>query len=450
MSLFGALASGVSGLGAYSSALGVVSDNISNINTIGYKKTTAQFKTLVTETRSSGSYSPGGVASAPRTLVGQQGLLQASNSPTDLSIDGAGFFVVRADSTQGGQVLFTRAGSFRQDSEGFLQNTAGLYLQGLRLDSQGRAVNDGNVDRLEPINIAGLTGTAEATSNIRIRANLRSSQPLDPLVTSVPYNPAVAASSMAGTNLTPPVGIQPDFSRPIRVFDAQGGSHSLTLAFKKSATPNQWHAEIYATPADDIITAPGLVSGQVASGTIAFNADGSLDLANTTLPDTLNVTYANNAGSLPISLNFGSQDAVDGITLFDSPSTLISSSVDGAVFGNVTGVSIGKDGIVTALFNNGLNRAVYKLPIATFQNPDGLQRVQGNAYSVSDFSGNFSLVDPLTGGGGGISPESLEGSTVDLAEEFTKLITFQRAFSASGKIITTADDMLQELNQIKR
>jgi flagellar hook protein FlgE len=447
MSLLGAMSAGVSGLNAFSSALGVISDNITNVNTIGYKASNTEFQTLVTETRSVTSYSAGGVAARPRAMIGQQGLIQSSQSPTDLSVDGAGFFVVR-NQAEGGEVRFTRAGSFRQDSEGFLQNTAGMYLQGWPLDAQGRVVNDGNVDRLQPINIAGLTGTAEATKNVRIRANLRSSQEVDPQIAT--YNPANLTTAMAGTNQTPPVGMQPDFSRPIQVFDAQGGAHTLTLAFKKSPTPNQWFAEVFATPASDIAPVPGMINGQVATGRVAFNADGSLDTANTTLPNVLNITWSNAAGSEPIMVNIGSANEVDGITQFDSPSTLISSSVDGAVFGNVTGVSIGKDGVVTALFNNGLNRAVYKLPVATFQNPDGLQRLQGNTFGVSDYSGTFSLVEPGTGGGGTISPSTLEASTVDLASEFTKLITTQRAFSASTKVITTADEMLNELNQVKR
>ena len=139
---------------------------------------------------------------------------------------------------------------------------------------------------------------------------------------------------------------------------------------------------------------------------------------------------------------------MDGLTQFDSISTLISSSVDGAVFGNVIGVSVDEEGVVTALFDNGLTRPVYKLPIATFQNPDGLRRLQGNNYGVTDNSGTFSLVEAGTGGGGSIVPSTLEASTVDLANEFTQLISTQRAFSAATRIITTADEMLAELNQV--
>ncbi|MFZ5608734.1 MAG: flagellar hook protein FlgE [Pseudomonadota bacterium] len=445
MSLYAALFSGVSGLSAYSSALGIISDNITNVNTVGYKSSVAEFSTLVTETTSVTTYSPGGVTALPRSLISRQGLLQATTSATDLSVDGAGFFVVKNQPTPGaqGEVAFTRAGSFRPDADGFLQNAAGNYLMGWALNSTGTFINDGDLRSLTPINTTGLTGTAEATANIAIRANLRSSQSVSPLAAS--YNPAVSANNMASGAVTP------DFERNIQIFDAQGGTHTLTFSFLKSGT-NTWQVEVFGDPASDVTTGGSFVNGQVATGTIAFNADGSLDLGGTSasLLSSIPITWTNGAAASQISLNLGNDGEVNGLTQFDSVSTLISSSVDGAVFGNVTGVSVAKDGIVTALFDNGLTRAVYKLPVATFQNPDGLKRGQGNTYGISDQSGTFSLVEAGTGGGGAIAPSTLEASTVDLANEFTQLITTQRAFSASTRIITTADEMLNELNQIKR
>jgi flagellar hook protein FlgE len=433
MSLYGALFSGVSGLGAFSSAIGVISDNITNVNTVGYKQSDTQFSTLVTESRSTSYYSPGGVAAKVRTLVAGQGLLQASTSNTDLSVDGAGMFVVRSKPTaQNGEVHFTRAGSFRPDAEGYLRNASGLYLQGYQLDSTGNYVNDGNIDSLKPINIASLTGTAEATTSVKLRANLKSSEP--------PYAgvPAYSVGAMANGS------VQPSFTRPVTFYDAQGGAHTANLSFSRSATPNQWNVEVYVSPSE--VTQP---NGLLVSGVIAFNADGSLDQVNSSpaLFAPFTPSYTNGAGAEPITLSLGSNGDVNGLTQFDSQHALLSSTVDGAVYGNVAGVNIGQDGVVTALFDNGLSRKVYKLPLAVFQNPDGLTRRQGNAYDVSDQSGTYSLVDPLTGGAGQIAPSTLEASTVDLAAEFSKLITTQRAYSASTKIITTADEMLQELTQ---
>jgi flagellar hook protein FlgE len=448
MSLYSALYSGVSGLSAYSTALGVISDNITNVNTVGYKATNTEFSTLVTESAALYNYSPGGVAARPRSLIGAQGLLQSSNSATDLSIDGAGFFVVKSQPTGGngeGEVQFTRAGSFRPDSLGFLRNTAGLYLMGWPLDSDGAYQNNGSLNELQPISTAGLTGTAEPTSSIRIRANLDRNSIPPSQVTAGTYDPASATNMANGT-------VQPNFSRDITIYDAQGGEHTVTLAFAKTPTPNEWRIEVYGKPPSSLTSTAPLRDGQIATGTVRFNGDGSLNIPGSSpslfAPMAINWTGGSTASS--ITVNWGVDGEVNGLTQFGSQSALISQSVDGARFGNVTGVSVSNEGIVTALFDNGLKRPVYRLPVATFQNPDGLARLQGNAYGVSDFSGRFALVEAGTGGGGFIAPSTLEASTVDLASEFTKLITTQRAFSASTKVITTADEMLTELNQVRR
>lgn len=448
MSLYAALYSGVSGLGAYSNALGMISDNISNVNTVGYKETRARFSTLVTESRSSTAYSPGGVQSIPQNLISRQGLLQASTSATDLSIDGAGFFAV---STQplpgtGGAISFTRAGSFTPDSDGFLKNTAGLYLMGYPLDANGNAPQNRSVENLVPITLTGLTGTAEATTSISpLRGNLQSSQ-------AISSQEALYAAGANATNMASGA-ITPDFTRSIQVYDSLGTTHNLTINALKSATPNQWHVEISTADADGVAHP---LSGLVAAGTLAFNADGTLDLSNTSsaLTDAIGVNWSGIGGSdaldSSITISFGSDGQADGFTQFDTPSTLLSSSINGARFGNVNGVSIAKDGTVTALFDNGLNKNVYQLPVAIFQNPDGLTRRQGNSYDRSEDSGNFEFQTAGDGGSGFVAPSTLEASTVDLAKEFTELITTQRAFSANTKILTTADEMLQELNNIKR
>ena len=452
MSLYASLFSGVSGLSAYSSALGMISDNIVNVNTIGYKETRASFTTLVTESRSTTSYSPGGVQSLPQNLISRQGLLQSSASATDLSIDGAGFFVVSSTPTVGqnnDSISFTRAGSFTPDDEGFLKNTAGLYLLGFPIDSTGSLNPDRPVSSLEPINVSGLTGTAEATTNVTLRANLQNTQPVNPAEATYTGGPGF---SMADGSITP------DFKRQIQVFDSQGTSHTVTIAALKSSTPNEWHVELFIDPASDITPIAPLHGGQIAVGTLAFDQDSRLDLANTspslTGPVPINWapggSSASQAAPSTITFDFGDDGEGNGFTQYDSISTLISSSVDGAVFGNVTGVSIDEEGIVTALFDNGLTRKVYQLPVAVFQNPDGLTRRQGNSYTVSDQSGTFALQVGGTGGAGFVAPSTLEASTVDLSNEFTQLITTQRAFSASTKIITTADEMLSELNNIKR
>jgi flagellar hook protein FlgE len=434
MSLFGALAAGVSGLAAQSQAMGVIADNITNVNTIGYKNTQSQFSTLVTQSGTASSYVPGGVTAVPVALVDRQGLLQASASPTDLAVTGNGFYVVNTNANPTatvGTYEFTRAGSFLADENGFLRNAAGLYLQGYRLDANGSIpANRSDLTVLETVNINALTGSATPTTQIGFKANLQSSQTAG----------AYSAGDMSAGN------VDPHFARSVQITDSKGGSRTFTFGFYRDAAlpANQWQAEIYADPASQVTNANGLLS----SGIVAFNTDGSLDLTNTTLSTTLNVTtYDPSLGIGPsnITLNLGSDGATNGITQFDSTSVLIATDVNGAVFGSLTGVSVNEDGVLTALFDNGSRQDVYKLPIATFPNPNGLGKMPGNAYIATDASGNFNLQEAGVGGAGKVASGALESSTVDLADEFTKMIITQRAYSASSKVITTADEMLDEL-----
>lgn len=438
---FAALAAGVSGLQAFSEGVGVIADNITNVNTIGYKESRMRFSTLVTETSSTATYSPGGVKTKTETLVSKVGLLQPSNNSTDLSIDGAGFFIVRsanaADATDG-EFLFTRAGAFNEDREGYLQNTSGLYLMGWPIDSTGGLPNNkGALDELVPIKISGLTGQASATQNISLRANLQSSATLDP--------------AYAVGNFAAGAGLDPAFTTNIEIFDSLGGSHLLNLSATRTGV-NSWAYEVYADTAANFDPATH-VNGLIMQGTLNFNDDASIDMGTSTFvpanPPTIEYNGAiNGAADQVLNFNFGTDGEADGITQFNTQSTVISSAGDGAVFGNVVGVNIDGSGVMTALFDNGLSRKVFQLPIATFPNPDGLARRQGNAFGVSDFSGKFTIVEAGTAGGGGMSSYSLEGSTVDLANEFAELIKTQRAFSASTRIITTADEILTELTRI--
>lgn len=433
MSLYSALYSGVSGLSAQSSAMATVADNITNINTVGYKGMRAEFRTLVTDGKALTGYSAGGVAAAPQAMISKQGLLQAASSSTDLGIDGAGFFVTRDSADPSSPISFTRAGSFRPDEQGYLRNLSQNYLQGWRLDAQGNYTNTGNLNGLEPVRLSDLAGTALPTTKVEMRANLQS--------TTTAYTGAYAAGDIAAGT------VKPAFSRSVDIYDAQGGAHRVTFGFVKQAA-NQWVAEIYAEPPADVTAAGGLL----ASGTVRFNPDGSLDLAGSSpaLFGTLNVGWTNGAGSVPIRLMLGDDDGLNGLTQFGSESALISSNLDGGMLGNISSIEVSETGRVSAVFDDGTTRAVFQLPIATFQNPDGLTRLPGNAYAMSNSSGNYNIGEPGSFAAGTIASGTLEASNVDLAQEFTNMIRFQRAYSASSKIITTVDDMLQEVSNLKR
>jgi flagellar hook protein FlgE len=433
LSIYSALFAGVSGLNAQSTAMASVADNITNINTVGYKSADAQFRSLVSGSKSAATYSAGGVTAVTHALVSKQGVLTASGSTTDLGIDGAGFFVTRDGPGADANVAYTRAGSFTPDKTGYLKNASGYFLQGWPLDAQGGYANTGSLGTLVPVRLSQLTGTAAATSKLQMRANLDS--------TAAAFTGAYTAGDIAA-GTTPA-----QFSRPFDISDAQGGTHTVTLAFLKTG-PNAWVGEIYATPASDVTATGGLL----ASGAVAFNGDGSLNLAASDpgMFAALTPTWTNGAGTGPITIGLGTNGGLDGLTQFGGTSSLISSTVDGGLLGSVASVKISDAGIVSAVFEDGTTRAVYQLPLANFQNPDALTRLPGNAYAVSDDSGGVAINAPGSLGAGMISAKTLEASTVDLAQEFTNMIRFQRAYSASSKIVTTVDEMLQEMNALKR
>jgi flagellar hook protein FlgE len=479
MSINSALQAGVSGLIANSSALAAISDNIANVNTVGYKRQQANFSTMVTSQTRQGSYSAGGVTAKTHQFVTQQGLSQATTSALDLSIAGSGFFVgtAKADGILASDVRsFTRAGSFQLDDSGYLRNDAGLYLQGWVADSTGEIATDpSDLSRLRPINVASVGGSAQATTKATINANLKSGQEVSPAAT-VPTPAGVtayAAGAMADydATVTPIVGVKPDFELQIPVSDSKGGKRTLAVSFLKSETPNEWYAEIRAIPASDL---DGATNGLIKAGVVAFTTEGRFDTVAMAAmapgvalldPDNPMITIGASSATAPAAgsvqwaegLGIASQDitielggAAGGLTQYESPSVVQAVTTNGTAFGNLSNVAIDEDGFVTAIFDNGVTRRIAQVAIATFPNPDGLIAVDGNAYRLSNASGGFSLKAPGTGGAGSIAPSTLESSTVDLSTEFTGLITTQRAYSASSKIITTADQMLEELLTIKR
>ncbi|WP_083836079.1 flagellar hook protein FlgE [Sphingomonas elodea] len=433
MSLYSALYAGVSGLSAQSSAMATVADNITNINTVAYKGVEAQFRTLVTDGRTASSYSAGGVAATPITQVTKQGLPQATGSSTDLAINGDGFFITRTGTSGNDPVAYTRAGSFKPDEQGFMRNSSGMYLYGWRLDATGSYTNTGSLDTLSPVRLSDLVGTAAPSTKLEARINLQSD--------ATTYAGAYTAGDMASGTVTP------TFTRPFTVYDSQGGSHQLNMSFLKTGA-NSWKMETYMVPASDT-TAPG---GLLTSGTVAFNGDGSLNRTGSTaaLFNPLNITYTNGATSVPINLQLGDNGGINGLTSFGQPSSMIRGGADGGILGNIAATDISPDGVVSAIFDDGSTRKVFQLPVATFPNPNGLTRISGNAYTGNRSSGTMTMNAPGQLGAGKLLSNTLEASTVDLAGEFTNMIRFQRAYSASSKIITTVDDMLREVSDLKR
>ena len=460
MSINSALLSGASGLLANSSALAAISDNIANVNTVGYKRASAVF-TPMYEARGVSRYSAAGVNSDARLAISESGLLTGTSSATDLAVSGKGFFVVRdtPNATSADPVSFTRAGRFAPDNSGDLRNDAGKYLAGWPVNTDGSVTaNPSDLNSLQTINLTSIGGAAEATTSMAINANIQSSQTVS--AAEATYAAGVSATNMASGTVTA------DFQRSIPIYDSQGGVRSITISLLKSATANEWHAEIHVSPASDVTTGTGLIDGQVATGLLVFDPQGRIDTASSTLPTTLDFLSSTNVGALganqfqwnastgidaqSVVMDLGSPTAPGGVTQFDSPSFLGSTNVNGSAFGNFSGVEVDKEGFVFAKFNNGIVRKIYQIPVATFINPDGLGALSGGSYNVTPDSGAFTLNAPSLGNAGSIASSTLENSNVDLATEFTNLITTQRAYSASSKIITTADEMLDEAIRMKR
>ena len=452
MSIFGAMRSGVTGLFSQSQALGMIADNIANVNTVGFKAVRPRFSTLVTAQASADLHSPGGVQSKVEREIDAQGLLTASAVSTDIAISGSGFFTVNDQTDGSGNTFFTRAGEFRPDKDGNLVNSGGFTLMGWPIDSNGTVQQTNVLSAFSVLNTANLTSAPVSTSLIEIGANL----------------PASATSGDAN-------------SLTAQVFDLQGGQHSLTLTYTKTATANEWDITASITNAgiidpdsnddgtnDPLTTTGAFAANGIRMGTMTFNTDGTLASITSTSATATDVGVVNattnrfemtfdfdsatasTADRVTVALDFGTPGQADGFTQFQGNFTPNFIEQNGKQFGSLSAVNIDENGITTALFDNGETRDIFQVPVITFNNPNGLQERTGNVYTETTDSGPAVALEPGRGGAGSIAPSALEQSTVDLADEFTRMIVTQRAFSASTRIITTADEMLEELTRIVR
>jgi flagellar hook protein FlgE len=531
MSLYASLLAGVSGLKAQTLNMSTVSDNIANVSTIGYKKSSSAFSTLVSGSDSNGAYAAGGISAAPRQLISQQGILQATQRATDVAIVGAGFFVV---SDERGEQLFTRAGSFNENNRGQLQNSSGYLLQGWRVDQAGNVIDP---SKIGTVAVSAESGVAADTKNLVLGGNLdvRSQAKTSPInfatMTASAFNLSNAYSISERNFIN-------DFSRTIKVFDSLGNSQNITLNLVKIGGFNDWafslaSDEIRSFPEasgaaiapfrqDAVITSglpfgafdgggyqvrltSGTGAGQVRRitfnttdtlvtnpiwtvnpdsttqyvveradgtikvagyGTLSFNGDGSLNQVRmsstnatptSVVPNsegqmiaTLPMVWINGAHDSAININFGSFGSSNGFGQFAADFDVQAISRDGAEVGLRTGVRIDDEGFVIASYSNGATQKLWKVPVATFANPNELQARKGSAFGQTTASGEFTLREAGGGGAGGIEPMSLEGSNVDLSDEFSQMITTQRAYTAASKIITTTDELLDELLRIKR
>jgi flagellar hook protein FlgE len=416
MSLTGALSSAISALNAQSQSLSMISDNIANADTTGYKTTSAMFEDMVTASSSAQSYSSGGVNVSGRANITQQGLLAATTNATDVGIQGAGFFVT-TDATTGGSTSYTRNGAFTTDNAGYLVNN-GNYLEGWRTDADGNVVGDASAASLAPINTQVASTSGSATTKTTIAANL----PSDAVVGDT-------------------------FTSSMTVYDSLGTANSIQVSWKKTGS-NAWSAS-FGNPslASDSSTTTGTTSGTVA---ITFNSDGSL-ASTTPSPPTISVTgWTDGAATSSIALNLGTVGKTDGLTQYASGETTpaidpTNISSDGLPYGKLSSISIGKNGMVDATYSNGQTIAIYKIAVATFSDPNGLNAHSDGMYTSTVDSGNATLHGSGVDGAGTIYGSELESSTTDTSGQFSNMISAQQAYSAASQVITTVNKMFDTL-----
>jgi flagellar hook protein FlgE len=412
MSLSGALSSAISALNAQSSSLAMISDNIANADTTGYKTTSGMFEQMVTASSSSGAYSSGGVSVFGRANITQQGLLAATTNATDVAIQGAGFFVVTNSTGSGGETSYTRNGAFTKDNAGYLQNN-GYYLEGWRTDASGNVVGSG----VEPVNTRVALTNGGATTKTSLAANL----------------PADAASGAT-------------FNSSMTVYDSLGQAHTLNATWTKSATANEWTAQFAPATAGE---------GTVTSGTytIDFNSDGSLNTVSST---NLGITWNDGAAASSIALDFGTTGGgTNGLTQKSSGSSTpnisnFSANSDGVSFGTLSSISVGKNGIVQATYSNGQTVPIYKLAVATFADPNGLVAHSSGMYTSTAESGNATLQTSGQNGAGTIFGKELESSTTDTTGQFSNMISAQQAYSAASQVISSVNKMYDTLMSAMR
>ena len=425
MGLTSTLYSGISGLQTNAEAMSVTGNNISNSNTIGYKSSSTVFSDMLSATISTTGTSVNQVGRGSElTSVRSnfsQGSFQSTSSDTDLAVEGAGFFMLSAAGTD--EVVYTRNGAFHFDPGGYLVNADGYRVQGQLFD------DDGTPGGGDPMDIrVNLTSQVPAlqTSNIILTTNLNSGEEV----------------ISGGFDLSDPAGSS-NYSTSTPIYDALGETHLATTYFTKTGDQTwEWN-----TVVDSVDLDPSVASSEestvIGTGALTFDDDGQMigtsgfDLNETTL------MWANGADSTQnIAIEFDT-------TQFSRTSTVYSQDQDGYAPGEVVETSINSDGVVSVSYSNGETRDIATITLATFANPGGLVKEGNSLYSASRYSGNPQIGTPGPSQGV-IYTNSLELSNVDLSQEFVDMITIQNGYSANSKVITTTDEMLQEVINLIR
>lgn len=434
MSISSSLNAGVMGLSVNGTRLATISDNIANSGTYGYKRSAVDFSSMVLQQKSS-AYAAGGVKVDTFKDIAATGSLIRTGSATDMAVAGRGLIPV----TDGGginmlsterKMMLTSTGSFYPDQNGYLRTQSGLFLLGWPADADG---NVGNVSRnsglnLEPVNIATSQFTASPTTSIELGINL----PADATNAGNPGDP---------------------YLLPIEYFDNLGRAQTLTLEFTPSVpatgSSNEWDVRFFDSAGDPVASLGdlNLVFDDTAlnGGRISSATSGG------------GVTYDAATGRLsmmlahgPLEVFIGRPNDSAGMTQLAGSYSPTAVTKDGAPLGDLQSVEIDANGYLQAVYDTGLRRTLYQIPVGDVPNMNGLNSLDSQAYSISAASGSLYLWDAGTGPVGTVAGYSLMESTTDIAAELTDLIETQRAYSSNAKIVQTVDEMLQETTNLKR
>lgn len=436
------LFSGVSGLRNHQVRIDVIGNNVANVNTVAFKSGRVTFKEGFAQLLQGASRPPGDHGGINPIQVGlgmqvgsidtifSQGNIETTGINTDLAIQGDSFFVV----AKGNQHFYTRSGNFQLDADGRLVSpTNGFVVQG-RMASNGQFL-DGIQDIRLPF---GQKTGAKATTSVKLAGNLDASADT---FQDLSTDPAYAANPEDDpANRADPANKNSYVETSITCYDSLGTKQELKVVLWKTA-PDTWSWKV-----DPSALANVPAGSAVGSGALVFNNDGTLNTAASTVPP---ITFTPN-GAQPVSITLNPGSGLNGISNFASTSTAVLRDQDGYTAGTLESFTIDRTGTITGSFTNGTTEPLAQIVLADFNNPTGLQRIGDNMYSVSGNSGGPVLGFALEGSQSQITSGALEMSNVDLAQEFTSMIVAERGFQANGRVITTSDQMLEEVVNLKR
>jgi flagellar hook protein FlgE len=408
----------LTGLNANKTALDVVGNNLANLSTVGFKDVSTQFTDLIAQAIGQGTSQVGEGVSSPITeRQFLQGSIQLTSGAFDAAIEGNGFFIVRDTA---GSTLYTRAGNFKLAADGTLLTSTGDKVQGWT-------------------STAGVLNTTGPVGNIVV--------PTNALVTPTPSTQFTLNLNLnaAGVVGDPTTGT---FSAPIQVVDSLGTTHTLTTTYTKTG-PNAWSYNI-TIPGEDLSSGKAGVPSSVAKGNLTFNAQGQLTAPAPPNPVAVAITgLSDGAADLSVNWNLYTNGAAN-ITQFASASALSASSQDGIAAAQLTRVGLDTNGQLVAHYSNGTTITVAQVALAGISNPDTLVAVGNNNFQTSGSTATPVVGAAGTGPRGTIQGGALESSTVDIAQEFTNLIVYQRAYQANSRVISTTDQILQDLISLIR